>query len=175
MIGAILVGFAIGMMVAFAELAFRRYWLEVAFGKHEIRTITLGSTPVTIGTDANAMIQIDAPKPITLAFRIDDDRVVCRNVHTDKTFDVRPGHEARIGTVSVTMRSAEQARKLGYALCLSNDDEISLTEGMPLHRGGVARPRIAGRRRHGAAGQRASARCEEAGVAQSLQADMERA
>jgi hypothetical protein len=30
------------------------------------------------------------------------------------------------------MRSAEQARKLGYALCLSNDDEISLTEGMPL-------------------------------------------
>jgi len=132
MVGAVVVGFAIGMMVAFAELAFRRYWLEVAFGKHEIRTITLGSTPVTIGTATNAMIHVDAPKPITLAFRIERDRVVCLNLYAEKTFEVQPGHEARIGTVTVTMRSVEQARKVGFALCLSNQKEICLTEGMPL-------------------------------------------
>jgi hypothetical protein len=131
-IGTVFVGFFIGMMVAFAELAFRRYWLEVAFGKHEIRTITLGATPITIGTHADAMIQIDAPAPRTFAFHIEGDRVICRNADTGDAANIMPGHQTRVGNVTVTMRSVEQARKLGFALSLSNQQEISLSEGMPL-------------------------------------------
>jgi hypothetical protein len=131
-VGAALVGFLIGMMVAFAEVAFRRYWLEVAFGKHEIRTVTLGGTPVTIGTDDDAMIRVDAPAPMTLAFHIDSNRVLCQRADSDDGEEIEPGHQTTIGNVTVTMRSVEKARKLGFALHLGKGKPIALSEGMPL-------------------------------------------
>ncbi|MFO0967288.1 MAG: hypothetical protein U0793_17135 [Gemmataceae bacterium] len=51
LLGAIVIGFCIGVMVALAEVAFRRWWLEVRYGVRETRTVTLGTAPVTVGSD----------------------------------------------------------------------------------------------------------------------------
>src|SRR5262249_30274679 len=52
--GAAIVGFCIGLMVALAEQLFRRWWLEVAFGAREVRTVTLGTAAISIGGDERA-------------------------------------------------------------------------------------------------------------------------
>src|SRR5262249_11497493 len=52
--GAGLLGLGIGLMVALAELAFRRAWLEVCYGGKETVRINLGPEPVKVGGDSRA-------------------------------------------------------------------------------------------------------------------------
>ena len=51
LLGAAILGFFIGVMIALAEMVFRRFWLELAFSAREIRTVTLGTAAVSIGGD----------------------------------------------------------------------------------------------------------------------------
>jgi Ca-activated chloride channel family protein len=70
-IGAGILGFFIGLMVALAELAFRRYWLEIAFGPREIRTVTLGSAAVSLGGDERRVaVAVPGSPPIVFRYWI---------------------------------------------------------------------------------------------------------
>src|SRR6185369_6008823 len=87
-IGAALVGFFIGMMIALAEKAFRRYWLEVRFGAREIRTFTLGPTLVAVGGDEQAAtVYVSGAAPRALGYCVRGSRVFCEDFVSGKTTD----------------------------------------------------------------------------------------
>jgi hypothetical protein len=132
-IGAAILGLCIGLMVALAELAFRRWWLEIAFGPREVRTITLGAATVGIGGDENlASIFVPGALPVALRYYIQEDRVLCEDVATRQTTEVMPGEQRQIGKVTIKVCSAASARQSGYALQLSDGKGLRLGEGMPL-------------------------------------------
>lgn len=132
-IGAGILGFFIGLMVALAELAFRRYWLEVAFSPREIRTVTLGSAKVGLGGDERrAAVAVPGSPPIVLRYWIDGDRVMCEDVIKERTAEVVPGDRKSLGKVTITLCSAAHGRKTGCTLQLSNGASFHLVEGLPL-------------------------------------------
>jgi hypothetical protein len=132
-IGAGILGFCIGLMVALAELAFRRYWLEVAFSPREVRTVTLGSAAVSLGGDERRVaVAVPGSPPIVLRYWMDGERVLCEEVLQERTVQVLPGDRKTVGKVAVTLCSAAHARWAGYTLQLSNGASFHLVEGLPL-------------------------------------------
>lgn len=132
-IGAGILGFFIGLMVALAELAFRRYWLEIAFSPREIRTVTLGSSAISLGGDERRVaIAVPGSPPIVLRYWLDGERVMCEEVIKERTAEVVPGDRKTLGKVAITLCSASHARKTGFTLQLSNGASFHLVEGLPL-------------------------------------------
>jgi Ca-activated chloride channel family protein len=131
--GAAILGFCIGLMVALAELAFRRWWLEVAVSAREVRTVTLGSAVVTLGGDEKVASFFIAGAPaIALRYRLQGEKVLCEDEMTGQSFEVEPGDRRTIGKVTVTVCSPASSKKTGYSLQLSNGKTVVLQEGMPL-------------------------------------------
>jgi hypothetical protein len=132
-LGAAILGFCIGLMVALAELAFRRWWLEVRFGPREVRTFTLGHTQVNVGGDSRrATVLVAGAAPLALRYWVDQDRVYCENREAGATTKVEAGDCQAFGNVTVTVCSNATARQSGFTLRLSNSRDIALGEGMPL-------------------------------------------
>ncbi len=132
-IGSAILGFCIGLMIALAELVFRRWWLEIAFSPREVRTVTLGSAPVTIGGDERrTSVFVQGAVAVAYRFSVRDNRVLCEDPVAQRTLELRPGETRTIGKVRITLCSTSHARKIGYRLQLSNGKAIRLTEGMPL-------------------------------------------
>lgn len=133
--GALVLGFCIGLMVALAEMAFRRWWLEVRYGPREIRTVTLGAVPVTVGGDDRAATVVvgNAP-PLLMRYGLDDDRVWCEEVATGRRTPLEPGDSRAIGNVAITVCNAATRRSAGFVLKLSNGRDVLLSDGLPLTR-----------------------------------------
>lgn len=133
-VGTVILGFFIGLMVALAELAFRRYWLEVTFGQREVRTVTLGSAAVSVGGDERAAsVYVAGAAPVALRYRMDHaGRVLCEDATTGEEIEVSPGDRKRVGNVTVTVCSPANVRGSGYALELDSGATIPLSDGMPL-------------------------------------------
>jgi hypothetical protein len=131
-LGAAILGFCIGLMVALAELAFRRWWLEVCFSPREVRTITLGTVPVSVGGD-DRQVSVFVPGTAALALRyhVAADRVFCEDVGAGRTTEVQPGDQKALGQVTVTLCSTATARASGYVLRLAGRD-LRLSDGLPL-------------------------------------------
>jgi Ca-activated chloride channel family protein len=132
-IGAAILGFCIGLMVALAEMVFRRFWLEISFSPREVRTVTLGAAAVSLGGDERlASIFVKGAPPVALSYWVDGEAVLCQDATTGQTSEVQPGERRAIGKVSVAVCSPASARLSGYALQLSNGKSLRLGEGMPL-------------------------------------------
>jgi hypothetical protein len=128
-----LLGFCIGFMVALAEMAFRRWWLEVRYGPREVRTVTLGAVPVTVGGDERqATVVVPNAPPIFLRYGLDTDHVWCEEATTGKSVALEPGDAKTIGNVTITVCSAATRRGAGLVLQLSNGKDVPLSEGLPL-------------------------------------------
>src|SRR5207253_10915271 len=78
-LGTALLGFCIGLMIALAEIAFRRYWLEITYGAREVRPVTLGPAPIAIGSDAGAAVFIAGAPPIAFRYRVEQDQVLAED------------------------------------------------------------------------------------------------
>jgi von Willebrand factor type A domain len=131
-LGAALLGFCIGLMIALAEIAFRRYWLEITYGAREVRTVTLGTAAVSVGGDAAAAVFIAGAPPIALRYRVEQDQVLAEDAATGTTTPAAPGESRQIAGVRVAVCSAASARGVGMTLQLSSGKTLALTEGMPL-------------------------------------------
>jgi hypothetical protein len=107
--GAALLGAAVGLMVALVEVAFRKAWLEVTYAPREVAAVNLGPEPVSLGGDRRACT-IPAPGAAPIAFRywFRDGRVMCEDVVAGGAAPVPPGHERRIGSLTVTVRTAAE-------------------------------------------------------------------
>ena len=110
LLGAAILGFFIGLAIAFIEAAFRQAWLEVEYGPQEVRTVNLGAEPVSIGSDAKActIYACNAP-PVALRFRLDRGQIFCENVPTGAIQQLQPGDLQRVGNLAVVTRAAGQA------------------------------------------------------------------
>jgi hypothetical protein len=131
--GAAILGFCIGLMVALAELAFRRYWLEIAVSPREVRAVTLGTAAVSVGGDERLASFFVAGAPaVALRYLIERDRVVCEDLTTGEVGEVEPGDTRALGKVAIKVCSPASSQTTGYALHLSNGRTVPLQEGMPL-------------------------------------------
>ena len=90
-VGAAILGLCIGVMVALAEIAFRRRWLEVRFGPHDIDTFTLGRKRINIGSDGRlATVVVAGAAPVALGYWVDEDRVFCEDREAVQSKRLKP-------------------------------------------------------------------------------------
>ncbi|HVV99313.1 MAG TPA: vWA domain-containing protein [Planctomycetaceae bacterium] len=110
LLGAIILGFCIGAMVALIEYAVRSAWLEVRYGQKEVIHVSLGATPVRVGSNTAActVFARDA-RPIALEYKLTDGKIFCTDYATEMTSLVEPGAEKQVGNVVVTVRTSAHA------------------------------------------------------------------
>jgi hypothetical protein len=105
--GAAILGLCIGAMVALVEVLFRRYWLEVKFGEGEIRRVTLGDSPVSIGSDSRSCtIWSASAPPVALTYALESGRLTVTDGITGRKDDIRPGDVRKSGKIEITARGA---------------------------------------------------------------------
>ena len=133
LLGAAVVGFCIGLMIALVELAFRRYWLEIAFGPREVRTLTLGASPVSLGSDQRlASVYVPDCAPVALVYRVMGGRVFCDDPTRGQSSEVAACDRQSLGRFSVTLCSPGQSRAGAPGLRLSTGETHALSNGLPL-------------------------------------------
>ncbi|MEQ8788687.1 MAG: VWA domain-containing protein [Pirellulaceae bacterium] len=107
LLGAAVLGFCIGAMIALIEAALREAWLEIHYGANEKRTVSLGAEPVSIGGDSSRCTVYAASAPgIALRYTLRDGRVTCEDVAAERSFDVQPGDRRRAGNLEVVVCAA---------------------------------------------------------------------
>lgn len=132
-LGALALGFCVGMLVALVETVFRRWWLEVRFGTGEVRTVTLGSARVSVGSDPlRATVVVPDGPAIAYRFYLDRERVFCEDHHG--AFRLNAGDTQQVGETTITVCSPETTSQLGLVLELSSGKAIPLSAGLPLTR-----------------------------------------
>ncbi len=106
LVGGLVLGFCIGLMVAIAETAFRRAWLEVHFGGGEKITVTLGPEPVKVGSDVKVCtVWARGAAALVLRFFVRDGKVICDDVVQGRETTVGNGFAREVGTLSVIVRT----------------------------------------------------------------------
>jgi hypothetical protein len=110
LMGAVLLGGAIGLMVALVEMAFRKAWLEVVYGPHEVGTVNLGEAPVSIGGDGRACtVLARGAAPVAFRYRLSQSRVLCEDVVKGQTLPVPLGHRQKVGPLEVIVRGSAES------------------------------------------------------------------
>jgi Ca-activated chloride channel family protein len=143
--GAAILGFLIGLMVAVVEATFREAWLEINYGRKEIRTVSLGPEPVSIGSDPNACtIYTPSAPPVAVRYKLERGRVVCEDVLSGHTITVPPGAHKAVGNLTVGVCVAANAarpapwepvspdRSSSFSIRLSTGRIIELNDGVRL-------------------------------------------
>jgi hypothetical protein len=105
-IGALALGFSMGLPMVIAEAACREHWLEVACTPNHRRTINLGTQAVT--TDGNMISHQSNGRThpsTTLTYRVDKGTIVCQDATTGRICRVLPGQTRIIDGAQVTVRS----------------------------------------------------------------------
>lgn len=105
LIGALALGFAMGLMLVVAEVACREHWLEVAYAPNDRRTINLGPQAVTIGAAASHDSNGRPNAAEALTYRVDQDAILCQDASTGRICRVAPGQTSIIDGAQVTVRS----------------------------------------------------------------------
>jgi hypothetical protein len=110
LMGAIILGFAIGLMVALVEVAFRKAWLEIVYGPHEVGTVNLGDAPISFGSDSRqCTILARNAAPVAFRYQLRGRKVMCENVPSGQMTNVAPGHRQTIGALEVIVRGATES------------------------------------------------------------------
>jgi hypothetical protein len=107
LLGAGLLGLAIGLMVAWAEQIFRKYWLEVRYGTRERVTVNLGPEPIKVGSDSRACaVYARGAAPVALRYWLREGRIYCEDLATGQNGEAVPDEPRQLGTITLTVRSA---------------------------------------------------------------------
>jgi len=107
LLGATVLGFCIGIMIALAEAATRDFFLEVRYGARETIRVTLGAAPVTVGADGRTCTVFVAPatRPVNYKYWIDGDGLKLLDYAQERTERIAQGDERTLGNVTLTVRS----------------------------------------------------------------------
>ena len=108
-IGAALLGFCIGAMVAWVEAAYRRFWLEVTYGPNEIRNVNLGDAPVSIGSNSSVCtVWLPRAAPVDCTFLLRGEALQFTDASGQSTA-VGAGFLHKIDKVEVKVRGTADA------------------------------------------------------------------
>jgi hypothetical protein len=106
-VGATILGGAIGLMVALVEMAFRKAWLEIIYGPHEVGTVNLGEVPVSIGSDGRACtVLARGAAPVAFRYRLSQGQVLCQDAVNGQTTPVPLGHRRKVGPLELIVRGS---------------------------------------------------------------------
>ena len=139
--GGALLGLFLGLMIALVEAAFRQAWLEVVFGPKEVRTIALGSSPVSIGGGPGCTVYANGTAPVALRYRFENGTVLCEDVAAGRTESVRSGDVRRAGRLTLYVRgkgaaggapAAGSAAPGRFSLRLADGRTLGLPDGARL-------------------------------------------
>ena len=104
---------------------FREAWLDVIYGRNEIRTVTLGRESVSFGSDSKACtIYIPNVEPIAGGFRLEKGQILYEEVPTGQLQRLTPGVKKHFGRVEVLVRGTEERREGGN---VSSGSVVTLT------------------------------------------------
>jgi hypothetical protein len=107
-------------MIIFAEAAFREAWLEIGYGGSEKRTVSLGSTPVRIGSDGErCTVYARDVAPVVCTYTLEQGRVVFHDETTGQSLSLKAGDRRQIGNLQVTVCAA------GVAISAEHTTEIA--------------------------------------------------
>ncbi len=116
LIGIAIIGFAIGLMIMLADALFRKAWLEVRYGPRETRTLTLGSEPLRVGSDAGqCAIYVKSMPAIAYAYRFEAGRVICDDRISNRSGPVPFGVPMTVDGVMLTPFGAGMQNASGVA------------------------------------------------------------
>lgn len=105
--GVAAIGFCIGLMIVIAEAAFREAWLEIYYGPKEMRTVSLGSQPIAIGSDSeNCTIYARNAPPVALRYRLQEGKIFCENLSTNSSYQIQPGDRETVGNLTIVVSAA---------------------------------------------------------------------
>jgi len=111
-VGAMSLGLAIGILLLFVETAFREAWLEVRYQKGTMRRVSLGRTPVTLGSSETlATVYCRDAAPVALSFRVENGSVRCEDIPLGSISLAEDGQLWTVGAVSVALRSPVPGRR----------------------------------------------------------------
>jgi hypothetical protein len=111
-VGCAAIGFWIGMMLVVAETLFNKAWLVISYDTGTNRTLTIGSEPVTFGSDENlSIIYIPNVSPVAVRFQLEAGQIECENVDTGAVNYLRSGDQKRIGNCTVTVGNSDLPAK----------------------------------------------------------------
>ncbi|MBD0394744.1 MAG: hypothetical protein ICV52_13045 [Microcoleus sp. C1-bin4] len=106
--GCAAIGFWIGMMLVVAETLFNKAWLVISYDTGANRTLTLGSEPITFGSDENlSIICIPHVSPLAMRFQLEAGQVVCENVDSGAVSYLRSGDQKKIGNCTITVGNSD--------------------------------------------------------------------
>ncbi len=109
-LGATLLGSALGLTLALAERIARKAWLEICYGGGEIRTVNLGPQAVSIGSDMRAAtVYARGLPPVAYRYSFEAGKVTRQDAATNELTELRPDEPQSIGAVTVTLRTADSA------------------------------------------------------------------
>jgi Ca-activated chloride channel family protein len=111
LLGATMLGFCIGAMIALIEAATRHFYLEVRYGLRELIRVSLGEKPVTVGGDGR-ICTVFAPassRPIVFKYWMAGQSVQVLDYSSERVQTVGDGDERAVGTVLLTVRSGVTA------------------------------------------------------------------
>jgi len=106
--GCAAIGFWIGIMLVVAETLFNKAWLVISYDTGANRTLTLGSEPVTFGSDENlSIICIPNVSPLAMRFQLEAGNIVCENVDSGAVSYLRSGDQKKIGNCTITVGNSD--------------------------------------------------------------------
>ena len=138
LVGATILGFSVGLMVAVVELVSREAWLEIAYGPKEIRFVGLGAQPVTIGSDKGCTVFAAGARPVALRYWFDKGVILCEDAYSRQQRRIYPGDRRKVANISITACAAGSALSStavatsGFTLALSSGRSIALSLGTTL-------------------------------------------
>ncbi|MEG4839097.1 FHA domain-containing protein [Microcoleus sp. B9-D4] len=106
--GCAAIGFWIGIMLVVAETLFNKAWLVISYDTGANRTLTLGSEPVTFGSDENlSIICIPNVSPLAMRFQLEAGQIVCENLDSGAVSYLRSGDQKKIGNCTITVGNSD--------------------------------------------------------------------
>ena len=83
-VGGASVGACVGACVGLVEVMFRRAWLDVVYAPGEVRTITLGPKPVSIGSDRRCNVYVRGVAQVAFRYRLTGGMIRCEDTVTGR-------------------------------------------------------------------------------------------
>jgi len=109
LLGAMILGFCIGIFLGMAELA-RKAWLEVRWGPKDASTITLGEQPILVGSSDKAHIYLPKNQKFPAevgTISLVGNEIAFENYMTRETQILKDGNKWTIATVTIEVKTSK--------------------------------------------------------------------
>lgn len=111
LLGAAIMGLAIGMMTVLVESVYRTAWLIVHWSPRERSEVVLGSSPILIGSSPEAHVLLPEDSPSVAArVRLADGVVQLEDKRSGETRPVADGESLEFGKLRIEIKAGEGRR-----------------------------------------------------------------